>query len=128
MAEWLTADRRQAIQGLGLIVFTMLLSLGFIDKGQSDALAQLLAAVISCITALIAIKAYDKKQVGTWLASSLRITLYTLALAAGAVSVAFHFTSQERVSAILAVVSTVLTVAQQTIAIVNRPDEALEAS
>ena len=77
---------------------------------------------------MIAIKAYDKKQVGTWLASSLRITLYTLALAAGAVSVAFHFTSQERVSAILAVVSAVLTVAQQIIAIVNRPDEALEAS
>ena len=128
MAEWLTADRRQAIQGLGLVVFTMLLSLGFIDQGQSDALAQLLASVISCITALIAIKAYDKKQVGTWLASSLRITLYTLALAAGAVSVAFHFTSQERVSAILAVVSTVLTVAQQTIAIVNRPDEAEVAS
>ena len=43
MAEWLTADRRQAIQGLGLVVFTTLLSLGFIDKGQSDALAQLLA-------------------------------------------------------------------------------------
>ena len=110
------------------MVFTILLSLGFIDQGQSDALAQLLAAVISCITALVAIKGYDKKQVGTWLASSLRITLYTLALAVGAVSVAFHFTSQERVTAILAVVSTELTVAQQMIAIVNRPDEAIEAS
>lgn len=120
-AGWLTPARRQAIQGLGTVVVTGLATLGLVTDGQSSAILQLLAQLIAVGTALLAMAHLDHSQQATWLSANLRSVFYSLALAGAAVALAFNVVDQGRINHWLVIISVVLTVAQQLIAVVNAP-------
>lgn len=118
---WLTPARRQAIQGLGTVVVTGLATLGLVTDGQSSAILQLLAQLLAIGTALLAMAHLDHSQQATWLSANLRSVFYSLALAGAAVALAFNIVDQGRINHWLVIISVVLTVAQQLIAVVNAP-------
>lgn len=118
---WLTPARRQAIQGLGTVVVTGLATLGLVTDGQGSAILQLVAGLIAVGTALLAMAHLDHSQQATWLSANLRSVFYSLALAGAAVALAFNIVDQGRINHWLVIISVVLTVAQQLIAVVNAP-------
>ena len=118
---WLTPARRQAIQALGTVVVTGLATLGLVTDGQSSAILQLLAQLLGIGTALLAMAHLDHAQQATWLSANLRSVFYSLALAGAAVALAFNIVDQGRINHWLVIISIVLTVAQQLIAVVNAP-------
>lgn len=118
---WLTPARRQAIQGLGAVVVTGLATLGLVTEGQGSAILQLIAGLIAVGTALLAMAHLNRTQQATWLSANLRSVFYSIALAGAAVALAFNVVDQGRINHWLVIISVVLTVAQQLIAVVNAP-------
>jgi hypothetical protein len=120
---WLTPGRRQAIQAAGVTIVTALQTVGVITDSQGQSVLNLTAGALSVLLAILALVHLSPDQQATWLSTSLRATVYGLAAVIGATAVAFGLTSQDHVAQILAVVSTVLTIIQALVAVVNAPTD-----
>lgn len=118
---WLTPARRQAIQAAGTVLVTGLATTGILTQGQSSSIIQLIAQIIAVLTALLAMAHLDHAQQATWLSANLRNVFYSLALAGAAAALAFNVVDDGRINHWLVIISVVLTVIQQLIAVVNAP-------
>ena len=126
-SEWFTASRRQAIQALALVIITGLQSYGFLTAEQGSAITNLVAGILSFAVAILALINLDKTQAATWFITSLRGTIYSLAALVAVVFVAFGAASDSQVTAILGIISMILTAVQVLVAVVNAPEKVTEA-
>ncbi|MBQ9917780.1 MAG: hypothetical protein IJO71_11355 [Microbacterium sp.] len=119
VARWFTSERRQAVQATIASAVTLLTMLDVTTSAQSSALLDLSASALLLVQGVIGLSLLRRSDAYTWLNEHGRGAVYALALAVGAVGVAFTAWGDDTAAQIATVTTAVLSILTAFVQVVN---------
>ncbi|MFG6277938.1 hypothetical protein [Microbacterium sp. 5K110] len=119
VARWFTDSRRQAVQASIASLVALFTMLGVTTQAQSSALLDLSASALLLVQGVIGLSLLRRSDAYTWLNEHGRGAVYALALAVGAVGVAFTAWGDDTAAQIATVTTAVLSIFTAFVQVVN---------
>lgn len=118
MKTWLTNERRQAIQMLGIVIATLLVTTGTITHEQSQHVYTIIAMLIQVFAGIVSLMHLTIRDAASWFLTVGRGAIYAAAPVVAAAGVGLGLIREDAVPNILTWVSLGLTAVAAFVAII----------